>query len=222
MLRLTVVTLLAAVLLGGACGSRSDIFETPVRFATLADLTGPWQRFPSLLDPVMRERVADACRREIELAPGSIPAVIDARGAGVVTVRMTGARAGSCDALEITPAGDVTGAGGGWGQSDPERLPMRADGTLDHIQRGQIGGGGLKVEGWSVYGRAGLAVASVEVSLPGGQTVIATLEEGWFSAWWPAIVPNEQIGIDPFPPVVIRGFAADGTMLDSATPAEFR
>ena len=90
MLRLTVVTLLAAVLLGGACGSRSDIFETPVRFATLADLTGPWQRFPSRLDPVMRERVADACRREIELAPGSIPAVIDTRGAGVVTPPDTG------------------------------------------------------------------------------------------------------------------------------------
>ena len=199
MKRRSVLLLLAAAMLVGACGSDGEVIDRPARFAALAELTGPWRPTPFRLDPVIRERVAETCRRDIEV-PGSVPAVMDARGAGVVTVRMTGARAGACDALEITLAGGVASAGGGWGQAGPERLPLRDDGTLEQIQRGQIGGGNLDVQGWSVYGTAGLAIARVEVAIPSGEIVTATLEDGWFSAWWQAIIPDDPFGMDPFPP----------------------
>ena len=48
--------------------------------------------------------------------------VVDVRGAGVAVVRMVGQGAGTCDALEITAAGQINGAGGGWTAGGVEQL----------------------------------------------------------------------------------------------------
>ena len=219
MKRRVLATLLAAVLSVVACGD-GEVINPPVRFATLAELTGPWRATPLFLDPALRARVADVCRREIELPPGAVPAVIDARGKGVVTVRMTGPIEASCDALEIpADGGGMMGAGGGW-QRNPERLPAVPDTELTQLTRGRIAGGGLTVEGWSVNGRAGAAIAVVQLTIADGHVVRATLENGWFSAWWPAIIPEEREVPPPFPQVVIRGFDGTGVLRDSATSDE--
>ena len=92
-------TLVATALAVAACGGDGEVIQPRVQIATLAELTGPWRATPLKLDPALRARVADFCRREIQLPPGVVPAVVDARGEGVVAVRMTGATEGSCDAL---------------------------------------------------------------------------------------------------------------------------
>ena len=218
MKRRVLATLVAAMLAVLACGGDGEVINQPVRVATLAELTGPWRATPLILDPALRARAADVCRREIELPGGVVPAVMDARGEGVVTVRMTGAIEASCDALEIPADGGVMGAGGGWHQN-PERLPAVPDTELTQLTRGRIDGGGLTVKGWSVHGRAGAAIAVVQLTLAGGPVVTATLESGWFSAWWPAIIADD-LEIAPFPQVVIQGFDSTGALLHSATSAE--
>jgi hypothetical protein len=112
MKRRVLAALIAAMLAAVACGSDGEVINPPVRLATLAELTGPWRPTPLVLDPALRARAAEACRRDIELPPGAVPAVMDTRGEGVVTVRMTGAIERSCDALEIEADGGVIGAGG--------------------------------------------------------------------------------------------------------------
>ena len=83
--RLSLAKLAMVTLLLGACGE-SEPEPVPVRPASLADLTGPWRPVPFQLDPEIRSRVEQGCRRDLQMPPGSSAAVIDARGAGVVTV----------------------------------------------------------------------------------------------------------------------------------------
>jgi hypothetical protein len=211
-------TLVATLLAVVACGGEGEVIEPPVRFATPAELTGPWRATPLILDPALRARVADVCRREIELPPGTVPAVVDARGERVVTVRMTGANEGSCDALELAAPDGAVGAGGGW-QRNAQRLPAAPDTEITQLTAGRVGGGGLTVEGRSVHGQAGAAISVVQVAVADGLVVTATLENGWFSAWWPAIIHDE---VALFPPIDIRGFDSTGALLDSATSDEVR
>jgi hypothetical protein len=167
---LAIMIVLAAV----ACGSDGEVDNEPVRFATPAELTGPWRTTPLILDPALRARVAEACRRGIELPAEAVPAVIDARGGRVVTVRMTGATEGSCDALEIGESADVVETGGGW-NGPAQRLPAAPDTELSHLVRAIIARRNLPVEGWSVNGQAGAAIALVQVVVGDGLVVTATL-----------------------------------------------
>jgi hypothetical protein len=45
------------------------------------------------------------------------------------------------------------------------------------------------------------------------------LENGWFSAWWPASIPD-QFEFAVFPQVVIRAFDRTGALLDTAASDE--
>ena len=60
----------------------------------------------------------------------------------------------------------------------------------------------------------------VQLALADGQVLMATLENGWFSAWWPAIIPDEREVPAPFPRIIIRGFDRTGTLVDAATSEE--
>jgi hypothetical protein len=211
---LAIVIVLAVV----ACGSDGEVNNEPVRFATPAELTGPWRTTPLILDPALRARVAEACRRGIELPAEAVPAVIDARGGRVVTVRMTGATEGSCDALEIGESADVVETGGGW-NGPAQRLLAVPDTELSHLVRAILARRNLPVEGWSVNGQAGAAIALVQVVVGDGLVVTATLENGWFSAWWPASIPD-QFEFAVFPQVVIRAFDRTGALLDTAASDE--
>ncbi len=190
------IALALVLLVAAACGGEvaTDALFPQARVpATLEQLVGPWQPRPYALDAASATRIADACRRDIEFPRGSMPVLIDVRGAGVATVRMSGDESGSCDALEITARGELTGAGGGWrGDAADGRDP--ADREVATIEVQQVGGGSLKVEGVSVYGRAGPGIAEVRIQTTTGVTVVATLQDGWFGAWWPQPIGN---GFDP-------------------------
>jgi hypothetical protein len=193
-------------------------FEPPM--ATPQELVGPWRQFPLRLDPLVWAQIEEACRKDMLLAPGSRAVIIDARGAGVATVRMTGAMVGHCNALQITPRGDVVGAGGGYSGPGPERLEPLAPADLGPLEIQDVGGGNLTVTGWSAHGRAGDAIATVFVEPRGGPPVQATLMNGWYSAWWPTL--SGAVGPGPGgpggggfgPPVVVRAYDAAGVLLE--------
>ncbi|HLO35149.1 MAG TPA: hypothetical protein VK194_03670, partial [Candidatus Deferrimicrobium sp.] len=185
----------------------------PLRSASrkFADLLGDWHAVPFRLDPVMRGTVERACGRDMQLPPGRSALVIDARGAGVVTVRMDGA---NCEALQVTTTGQVVGAGAGWSGSGPDVVPAPNPSRLADVQDQLVEGGDLRVTGWSVLGRAGAGVAVVLVEPLGRPVVTATLENGWFGAWWPARPGDPAVDGLRNPPRVIRAYDALGTLLD--------
>ena len=219
MARVPLAILSVGLLLAAACGGEDTPFAVGQAPASLQQLVGPWQPRPYVLEPAMRSRVEQGCRRDIELGPATNAAIVDVRGGAVAVVRMVGQGAGTCDALEITAAGSINGAGGGWMNSGVEQLPPIEATKLAEAQVGSVGGGSLKVQGWSVIGRAGQAIASVEIEPAGVPPILATLENGWFAGWWPSNVPPGQFG-DPGPPpdVVVRGYDAAGALLDEVRP----
>lgn len=186
--------------------------------ASLAELIGPWRQQPLALDLVMADRIAEACARDMTMPVGVPAQVIDVRGAGVAIVRLSGpAGAMGCDALQITEAGDVVGAGGGWSMSQAEVLPAIGLTEFADIQRSTIMGGDLRVTGWSVVGRAGAGIAAVTVAEAGGPVVVATLQNGWFAAWWPAPAAAVGNGGGRQPPALLRGFDSFGNQLVEQT-----
>ena len=219
MARVLLAILAVGLLFAAACGGEDAPEALPSAPASLLQLTGPWQPRPFVLDPALRSRVEQACRRDMERGPGNTAALVDVRGGGVAVVRMVGQGAGRCDALEITPAGQINGAGGGDTAGGVEQLAPIGATELADAQIGSIGGGSLKVQGWSVIGRAGSGIASVEIEPAGAPAVLATLENGWFAGWWPAIVPPDRLG-DPAlaPAVIVRGYDAAGTLLAEVRP----
>ena len=75
------------------------------------------------------------------------------------------------------------------------------------------------VQGWSVIGRAGSDIASVEIEPAGVPPILATTENGWFAGWWPANVPAGKLGAPaPEPDVVVRGYDVGGTLLAEIRP----
>jgi hypothetical protein len=220
MARVPLTILATGVLLAAACGGEdSAVAILPRAPAPIAQLIGPWQPQPFVLDLALRGRVEQTCRRDMERGPNSVAALVDVRGGGVAVVRMVGEDAGTCDALEITGTGQINGAGGGWRADGVEQLGPIGATELADAQVGSVGGGSLKVQGWSVIGRAGADIASVVVEPAGVPPILATMENGWFAGWWPANLPPDRQG-DPAlaPAVVVRGYDAAGTLLAEVRP----
>jgi hypothetical protein len=196
-----------------ACGAEEDppVGPTPAPVATLQDLVAPWQATPFALDAAWRNTIVTTCWAEMGVPP-SKDGIVDVRGAGVATVRLTGPTFGAkCDALRITPEGHVTGAGSGSGNEagPPPVAPLH----LGIREEATIGGGGLTVTGWSVTGRVSAEVGRVEVSTDLYPSITATVENGWFSAWWPTPPGEPPPREGAMPPYRIRAFDADGRPL---------
>jgi hypothetical protein len=215
---------LALVLPVVACGSDEPAVVQPPPPATLAQLVGPWQPSPFSLNDAAWTRIEAGCRRDMGMRPGARALIIDARGGGVATVRMTGQQAGHCDALQITANGDVMGAGGGM-VSDAAEQPMIQAGTaIGPIEQTAVEGGELSMRGWSAYGPVGSGIASVTVEVPGQPLILATVMNGQFAAWWPVSLeplnPPNGRGGQPPPDLsapsrlVVRGYDATGTLVN--------
>jgi hypothetical protein len=176
--------------------------------ATLAGLLGPWQPVPYQLDVAFRTRAEEACWRDMEVRPGPLLTTVDARGGSVVIVRVRGGDMAVCHALQVLPTGDITGAGSGesgW----PLQPPVAGPWDLENIKTAAIEGGDLKVQGWSVHGQAGAGIRLVIVHPAQGPALVATLENGWFAAWWPTQLPGQADGPRlPLPHFVVEGYDA--------------
>jgi hypothetical protein len=184
--------------------------DAPV-VGAVAELTGPWRAKPLGLDPVMRRAIEAACGRDMEVR-GTPAVFMDVRGEGVAIVRLSGARSAGCDAMHIQADGSVIGAGGGWSQDGPERLAAIGADAFADIQRSRVEGGNLTATGSSVLGRAGAGIASVVIEPLGQPQVVASLQNGWFGAWWPAPA-GAFAGGGEGPPIIIRGYDLLGTLI---------
>jgi cell division septation protein DedD len=183
----------------------------PIGAASLAELTGPWRAEPLGLDPGMAGRIADRCARDMEGQPGIPAQIIDVRGAGVAMARLSGPTSAiGCSALQITANGGIEGAGGGWRSNEAEVLPAIGLTEISAIERSTVDGGNLKVEGRSVLGRAGAGIVAVTVETAGLPVIVATVQNGWFAAWWPARLQED-------PAIRIRGFGALGQQVAEET-----
>ena len=219
MARVPLAVLAVGLLLVAACGGEDIPVALQAGPASVLQLTGPWQQRPFVLDPALRGSIEQACRSDMERGPGSVAAIVDVRGKAVAVVRMTGQGAGTCDSLEITPGGQVNGAGSGEMAGGLEQLlPIEATEIAD-ARIGTVGGGSLTVQGWSVIGRAGSDIASVEIAPVGGPRFLLRSRTAGSPGGGPQTCRRPTLEIQTTAPdVVVRGYDAAGTMLAEVRP----
>jgi hypothetical protein len=199
-LGLAVMTLVLIVLTAG-CG------EAEIIPAQSHDLGEPWQARPFAVDPALVMAAERICREPAQhMFPAGLPlVVVDARGDDRLLLLF----AGPADTSECFLMRDRTGqlrwdSGGGSG-SDPPPPALRPT----EIRFSGAGSSDVPGKPWSYgIGQAGMAVASVELTPPSGDTVQASLNRGWFAAWW--------YGLDHDAGIVVRGYDAVGGLVGSS------
>ena len=144
----------------------------------------------------MWSTIEGVCRRDIEFPAGAHALHIEVRGGGVAIVRMTGAQSGT-----LRRAPDHARRPRQRRRRRPAQRGLRALGgpawqSLGPIQQQTVEGGDLKVTGWSVNGPVGAGIQTVIVQPLGQPQIVATVMNGWFSAWWPVqpADPNAPAG----------------------------
>lgn len=184
---------LLAILAISACSSTNSLGSAepagpaqpdPVRAATLAELIGPWHREP-LRPPAAVIAAADrTCRLEPLLPRDVVLVAIDARGGSrLPTIFASDDAMAYCGFLTIADNGTLSGSLSGSETGFPE--PVLAPGRL--LGWGGAGEGRVSDEdAWcSFTGRAGPGVARVVIEAPVAGLITATLQNGWYLAWWP-------------------------------------
>ena len=198
--RLLAVTLLLLVTVAG-CG------EAEVSLAPTHDPAEPWQSRPFAVDPLLIIEAERICRDPTRpmMRAGLPLVVVDARGEDRLLLLFAGAaETGECF-LERDRTGRLMFDSGGGGS---------ASGPLPALQPAEIrfngAGSSDDPEGpWSFgVGQAGAAVAFVELTPPSGVVVRASLNRGWFAAWW--------YGLDHDAQIVVRGYDAGGRLVGTS------
>ena len=197
---LAVAALGALVLLVGACGE-AEIIPLPTR-----DLAEPWQPRPFAVDPTLIAAAERICRDPGRGNPNVLPlVVVDTRGANRL-ILLFGGRAETAECFVTRDrAGQLMVDGGGGSSSvppppAPQPVEVRFNGAgSNHGPEGP----------WSYgIGEAGPAVASVELTPLSGVLVQASLNRGWFVAWWPGLNDDAMIGV--------RGYDAAGRLVGTS------
>lgn len=167
----------AALLAGVAIAVVSLTSSAPVAYAG-------WSPIPTTPTPA----AVKAARAECAVNPGPLEAragrhvvLTDARGRYTAVITAHGAVAGVC----ISAGRSIDTSGGGVNET------LSAKPGPDQIDR--PGGGGGTAPGFPgstsgeehVLGRAGSDVAAVKLVFRDGAIVEATVENGWYFAWWP-------------------------------------
>ena len=190
---------LLALLVAG-CGE-AEIIPAPGH-----DLGEPWQAQPFAVDQALVLAAERICRDgEREMFPAGLPLIlVDARGDNRLLLFFAGpADTGECFVTR-DGAGRLTFDGGGGTGGD-----IRPAVGLTEIRLPGAGSSDVPGKPWSYgIGQAGVAIASVELTPPSGVTVQASLNRGWFAAWW--------FGLDHDAVIVVRGYDALGTLVGSS------
>ena len=212
--------IIAIVLLVASCGgeSPSDAAAPDLRagrLATLADLVGPWQREPFIIDGNVRAAADRACRADTEFPPGVQLVGIDARGAGrLITIYAGPGGAADCTYIEVAPDGSVTGSLSSRGTS---MFAPLAPGQLEPYGGGSFTDGNIAVQ--YVMGRVGAGVGRVVLDVEDIGLVTATLGNGWYVAWWEtsrALPANGQRADIPSKRYAVAAYDAFGQITDQA------
>jgi hypothetical protein len=171
-----ILTLAMAVAVGAGCSDAESISP-----AATHDLAEPWQAVPFDLDAPTLAAATGACRLQLKRRELPPLAVVDSRGANTVMVLFAEplATANCVVVRDITGAFVMT-------SSDTGSRKAQAPVIGRELHRRNISRTIAAVgEATYVIGLAGPEIASVEIVTPSGGRLRASLEGGWFAAWWP-------------------------------------
>lgn len=159
-----------------------------------------WTAVPSAVSPDLAHELARSCIAASPNRDATMRAALsERRGDYTFTLVATDQSIGSCLWPESMPGVEVEG-GSSWGELDSNAAPSR-DGVLV-LRGGQWQGAGEDHPYTTTTGRVGSDVASVVVTPDGGQAVQATVEDGYFMAWWPGRASDD---------ITIAATLVDGT-----------
>jgi hypothetical protein len=168
------------------------------------DLAEPWQAVPFDLDAATLAAAIDGCRPYANSQVLPPLAMFDARGANTVIVAFAqGGNTANC-----TVVGDEAGRFSTTTAIArfPSGEPLLGSRELRPRDNGPtVAGVG---EATYLLGIAGLEIAAVEIVIPSGKRVKASLANGWFAAWWPGRPKTQS---DP----TINGYDASGNLAAS-------
>jgi hypothetical protein len=173
------------------------------------DLAEPWQPVPFDLDPVTLAAAVAACRDVMGQGQALPPlVVVDARGGNTAIVAYAqGGNTADCSVVR-DGSGRFTSMGGSAGMTMGEPPIGQREIRSRGMSSTSVPGG---IQATYVVGVAGPAIAAVEVVIPGGPRVRASLANGWFAAWWPGDFVNLPRN------VTINGYDGSGNLIASGS-----
>lgn len=148
-----------------------------------------WSPTPTLAQGSMRTDLAAACQQWMDT--DSVPVLIEQRGTSNLTVLADSSECLNAQGLGGM-RGTLTSGGGGTvpdGAPDADDVQVISSDALNGIGSAPDATGHVDlVAGYmGVIGRAGSNVLSVVVHTPGQPDITASMENGWFAAWWPSL-----------------------------------
>ncbi|GIG29791.1 hypothetical protein Cma02nite_23910 [Cellulomonas marina] len=162
-----------------------------------------WTAIPAAPDPATAARATASCASSVPADVQPAPVLVEQRGAVVLSVLADGAWASACVWSDHeTSEGSIAAY----------TRTMPAAPTADGVAVVSWVGTWSPEDGpWTaVYGLAGSDVAQVVVDREAGGPVRATVQDGWFAAWWPTdspaatVTPFDERGVPGAPVEVAR------------------
>jgi hypothetical protein len=173
------------------------------------DLAEPWQAVPFDLDATTLAAAIDGCRpySNSQVLPPLV--MFDARGGNTVIVAFAqGGNTANCTVVrdEAGRFSMTTGIA---------RFPSGEPPLGSRELRPRDNGPTVAGVGEATYllGIAGAEIAAVEIVIPSGKRVKASLANGWFAAWWPGRPENRSN-------LTINGYDASGVLVASEPCAD--
>jgi hypothetical protein len=200
------VALVLLLLVVGACGE-ADISQAPT---PIPDLSAPWQAQPFAVDPAIIAAAELLCRDPTTLVvPAGTPLVlVDARGGNRLLLLFAGpGKSGEC-MVTRDRTGRLMPDGGGSSIGDIERA-LGPNEMVFHGAATQSASAGANEPNLPMSyatGRVGAGIQAVEIVLPSGDSMRASLDRGLFAAWWPGEGDS----------IRARGYDAAGRLISSA------
>jgi hypothetical protein len=181
----------------GSCGTgmAAALTAAAIILSAGAPVAAGWTRVPTTPSPAAIRAATAACNwlndrsdSNRQLALAGTPVLTDARGSYTSAIYVSAGTARICISNgHHTATGLAT---------DPRTMFLYPSVPADQVSRPTGGGGfapGFPQDGSrtkpneynSAYGIAGTAVTGIVIRLADGTTVKATVQGGWYFAWWP-------------------------------------
>lgn len=151
-----------------------------------------WSPTPTPVTGAAADAAANQCRTFLHVG-GDLPLIVtERRGiysytvlAGVDTIQ-------SC-LLSPAKGGQLVGSGGGGGGYDHPLTRPKGSGVV--VWSGAIDGAADRDSHFSAIGRSGPEVTGIDVQMPDGTDVKATITDGWWAFWAPGTDQPRQITV---------------------------